>query len=97
MSEMGAAEFKAHCLRVMEEVQRTRRELVVTKRGVPMVRIVPADPRSPARALFGCMAGEMEIVGDVVASARTDAEWDRLARERQEPRAKASRRRTRRA
>ena len=90
---MGAAEFKAHCLRVMEEVQRTRRELVITKRGVPVVRIVPAEPRTPARELFGCMAEQMEVVDDLVASTRTAAEWSRLARERDEPRRAPARRR----
>lgn len=39
--QMSAANFKAHCLAVMDEVQRTGHEIVVTKRGRPVVRVVP--------------------------------------------------------
>lgn len=44
MSQMGAARFKAECLQVMEKVRRTRREVVITKRGVPVAKIVPVTP-----------------------------------------------------
>lgn len=37
-----AAEFKAHCLALMDEVQETAPEIVVTKRGRPVARILPA-------------------------------------------------------
>ena len=44
MTEIGAAEFKAHCLELLERVRRTREPLVVTKRGVPYAKLVPVDP-----------------------------------------------------
>jgi prevent-host-death family protein len=34
--------FKAHCLRLMEKVARTGSPILVTKRGKPLVRVVPA-------------------------------------------------------
>jgi prevent-host-death family protein len=34
--------FKAHCLRLMEDVARTRSPILVTKRGKPLVRVLPA-------------------------------------------------------
>jgi prevent-host-death family protein len=38
----GAGEFKARCLRLMERVASTRTPILVTKRGKPLVQIVPA-------------------------------------------------------
>jgi prevent-host-death family protein len=36
-----AGEFKAHCLRLIDEVARTGVPIVVSKRGKPLVRVVP--------------------------------------------------------
>jgi prevent-host-death family protein len=38
-----AGEFKTHCLRLMEEVARTGVAITVSKRGKPLVRIVPVE------------------------------------------------------
>ena len=43
MKKMPAAEFKARCLRVMEEVKRYRTPVVITKKGVPVAKLVPAN------------------------------------------------------
>lgn len=44
---MQASEFKARCLAVLDDVARTREEVVVTKHGVPVARLVPiAEPPS---------------------------------------------------
>jgi len=38
-----AGEFKARCLKLLDEVQRTGEELIVTKRGRPVARVVPTE------------------------------------------------------
>jgi len=38
----AAGEFKTHCLRLMDEVARTGVPITVSKRGKPLVRVVPA-------------------------------------------------------
>ena len=43
MKTMQAGEFKARCLKVMDQVQKTREPLVITKRGKPVAKLVPAD------------------------------------------------------
>ena len=60
MKQMPAAEFKASCLAVMDNVQATGEPVVVTKRGVPVVKLVPAGGKDD---IFGFMAGEFRIVG----------------------------------
>ena len=63
MKSMPAGQFKARCLRVMEEVRRRRQPVVITKKGVPVAKLVPAD--APTADVFGCMAGTAEILGDI--------------------------------
>lgn len=42
-----ASEFKAKCLALLDDVAEKRETLIVTKRGKPVARIVPAeDPPS---------------------------------------------------
>ena len=38
---IAVSDFKTHCLRLVEQVARERRELIVTKRGKPIARLVP--------------------------------------------------------
>lgn len=40
---VAAAEFKANCLRLMDEVARQRRPIIITKRGKPVARLVPVE------------------------------------------------------
>lgn len=75
MKTMGAGAFKAKCLSVMEDVHNGHGEVVVTKRGTPLVKVVPIKPQK-ADSIFGCMRGEFEIVGDVVSPITEPWEWD---------------------
>lgn len=61
---IGAGEFKAKCLQLLDEVERRREELVITKRGRPVAKLVPVQTD---RALFGAMAGSVVVQGDLVA------------------------------
>ena len=40
---IGAGDFKARCLALLDEVAAQRTQIVVTKRGVPVARVVPVD------------------------------------------------------
>ena len=69
---IAAGEFKAKCLGLLDEVQRQRREVVITKRGKPVAKLVPIND-SPA-SFIGSMKGTMEIIGDIVAPI--DVQWE---------------------
>jgi prevent-host-death family protein len=64
MQRIPAAQFKSKCLAVMEQVAESRRPVVVTKHGKPVVQIIPVD--SDEDEIFGFMAGKGRIVGDIV-------------------------------
>jgi len=75
MSRMiKASEFKAKCLAVLDEVERTRQPVVVTKRGKPIADVVPHTPKH--RNARGILKGRLEILGDIISPI--DVEWEAL-------------------
>jgi prevent-host-death family protein len=68
---IGAGEFKAECLSLLDTVARTRRPLIITKRGKPVAQLMPM-PQAPT--LFGALAGSVLSQDDLVAG--TGETWD---------------------
>ena len=83
MAQVPATKFKAQCLALMDRVAERRETYVITKRGKPVAKLVPADPPTP-RSVFGCMADLTEIVGDVEKPAWSEEQWKQFERERAE-------------
>jgi prevent-host-death family protein len=76
-----ATEFKARCLEILDRVAERRESYVITKRGKPVAKLVPADP--PRRKdIFGCMVGRKEIVGHLDRPLWSEEEWKELERQR---------------
>jgi prevent-host-death family protein len=73
MKQMRASVFKARCLAVMDDIQATGEPVVVTKRGKPVVKVVPA--KTEKSDLFGFMAGEFKIVGDIESPVVPLKQW----------------------
>ena len=69
---VAATEFKANCLRLMDEVARQRQPIIITKRGKPVAKLVPMEEQ--AIDLFGYMAGTAKICGDIIRPIE-DAGW----------------------
>jgi prevent-host-death family protein len=72
MKQIPAEAFKARCLAVMKKFQMTGEPVIVTKRGAPVVKVVPVE--SEKNDLFGFMAGEAKIVGDI--ESPIPVEWE---------------------
>jgi prevent-host-death family protein len=64
LRSIKASEFKAHCLRVLDDVQATRTEVVITKRGKPVARLSPIRPAR--RSLRGAWKSMVQLRGDIV-------------------------------
>jgi prevent-host-death family protein len=73
---MAAGSFKIHCLAVMDEVQAKRETVVITKRGRPVAKLIPAD--SDSDDIYNFLAGKGSITGDVVSPALGREEWGKL-------------------
>jgi prevent-host-death family protein len=74
MKQMPAGKFKARCLSVMDDVSATGEPVIITKRGTPVAKVVPVT--SKKQDLFGFMAGELKIVGDIESPVVSLKEWE---------------------
>jgi len=66
MQEIAISEFKAKCFSLLDEVNKTKKPLRITRRGKPIAEVVPPSPAHKRRKL-GSMAGTMKILGDIVS------------------------------
>lgn len=72
MQTMKASEFKAKCLALMDQVNETGGEIVITKNGKP-VSVLKAYTERP-KTLFGRMKGKIHCKDDLIAPV--DVVWD---------------------
>ena len=72
MRTIKASEFKAKCLKNMDEVAETGETVLITKNGVPVAELVPA--RRKPKTLFGSMKGSVTYIGDIISPI--DVEWE---------------------
>lgn len=60
-----ASEFKARCLKLMDEVAETGEEIVITKNGKPVAKLTPY--RETPEFTFGRYQDKIKIRGDIVS------------------------------
>lgn len=83
---MGAGEFKATCLKLMDSVAENGATYTITKRGKPVARLVPVEAAPPRKPIFGALKHLIKVVGDIESPITgfdydTAAKWDRKERE----------------
>ena len=74
MQTYTASEFKAKCLKIMDEVAESGERIVITKRGKPVAELLPARERR--KSAFGAMSGMITYKGDIISPV--DVEWDAM-------------------
>lgn len=75
-SKLGAAEFKATCLAVLEEVAASRRPVTITKRGKPVAVLTPIKEAARRRSIIGAMRGSVLRFDDPFSPAIDPSEWN---------------------
>lgn len=70
MHQITASQFKAHCLSLLDDVALTGEEVVVTKRGRPVARLVAIDAPPPLTGSVTFHVSDDELL------APLDVAWD---------------------
>jgi prevent-host-death family protein len=74
---VGAAEFKAKCLKLIDEMQRDGEPVTITKRGKPVATLSVAKPDKPRLAsILGALAHPAYRFDDPFSPAVDPDEWD---------------------
>ena len=71
--KIAAGQFKSKCLQLMDQVQQTREEIVITKHGKPVAKLVPISEEQ-TDTIVGYMLGSVQVIGDIVSPI--DEEWE---------------------
>lgn len=71
-----AGEFKNRCLALMDEVNETGSEIVITKHGRPVSKLVPAQKTTPQ--IWGRYREHVHIVGDILSPAVSAQDWEAI-------------------
>ena len=75
MKEIHAAEFKAKCLAILDEVAQKGESVTILKRGKPVAQLIPPTPRVhqfPQQELMGSVS----IFGDLISPTLPAEEWE---------------------
>ena len=72
-----AGQFKDRCLALMDEVNETGEEIVITKHGKPVSRLVPATRTAPQ--MWGRYRDQVRIVGDILSPGASAQEWEAIS------------------
>jgi prevent-host-death family protein len=77
---IGAGEFKQKCLALIDEVAQTKTEILVTKRGRPLARLVPLESSEETEAaLLTSLRGKGRMLvpeEEFLAPTLEDAGWN---------------------
>jgi prevent-host-death family protein len=71
-----AAEFKARCLRIIDEMNRDQEPVTITKRGKPIAVLSPVKTDSEPLSIWGAMRGTVLRYDDPFAPVVDPQAWD---------------------
>lgn len=73
---ISASDFKAKCLKLMDEVEETQKSIIITKYGEPVAKLSPIKKAGQKKhIIFAAMEGSVNITGDIISSI-DDEIWD---------------------
>jgi prevent-host-death family protein len=78
MKQVAISEFKAKCLSLLDEVQKTKKPICITRFGKPIAEVSPPSAKAHGADWFGSMKDEIQILGDIISPANDEDEWEVL-------------------
>lgn len=73
---IGAAEFKAKCLNLIDQMANDAEPIVITKRGKPVAVLSPIQDASGHVSIIGAMKGSVLTYDDPFSPVIASSEWD---------------------
>ena len=75
---ISISKFKATCLRLLDNVKKTGKSILVTRKGEPVALVIPPPPPPKPERWLGCMKDKIKITGDVISPVLDEKEWEVL-------------------
>jgi prevent-host-death family protein len=78
MKEIAISEFKAKCLSLLDQVEKTKKPIRVTRFGKPIAEVIPPSHEADHANWIGSMKDTMKILRDIVSPANDESDWEAL-------------------
>ena len=72
------SKFKATCLRLLDNVKKTGKSILVTRKGEPIALVTPPPPPPKSDLWLGCMKDRIKIKGDIISPVLNETDWEVL-------------------
>lgn len=73
-----ATDFKAHCLGYLDEVKRTHKPILITKRGKLIAKLVPAENEQIEKPWEFLQQNGGQVTGDLIAPVVKLTDWEAI-------------------
>ncbi|WP_106874796.1 type II toxin-antitoxin system Phd/YefM family antitoxin [Candidatus Phycorickettsia trachydisci] len=71
---IGISQFKAHCLEIIDQLQRDQNEIIITKRDKPVAKVISLKKlEEEISSIFGMLKEKAEIKSDLIEAI--NEEW----------------------
>ena len=74
--EINVAEFRTNCFKILDQVRVTHKEVVITKRGEPIAKLVHFARKNEKDPLLESMEGLVETIGDLTEPVIDPDAWE---------------------
>lgn len=74
--KINAVQFRANCFKILDEVKQSHKEVIITKRGKPIAKLVHIDQDNAKDPLLGAMEGIGRSLGDLTEPAMNHTDWE---------------------
>lgn len=75
---ISISEFKATCLKIIDQVKNTGVSIIVTKRGEPYALVTRPPAPENNQSWIGKYRDQIKITGDILEPVVDENEWDVL-------------------
>jgi prevent-host-death family protein len=73
MESLSVSEFKAKCLSVLHDVNKQKKRVIITKRGIPIAEVIPHESEEKDIPLEDTVV----FMGDIISPV-AEEDWEAL-------------------
>jgi prevent-host-death family protein len=74
--KINAVQFRANCFKILDDVKQSHKEVIITKRGKPIAKLVHINQETAKDPLLGAMEGIGRSLSDLTEPVVKPAEWE---------------------
>jgi len=74
--KISAANFRSNCFKILDEVDKAHKEVIITKRGKPIAKLVRYETNNASDPLLGALTNVGSTIGDLTEPFEDEWELD---------------------